>query len=354
MVATATPTITLRDTLDRPAWFAVDSGGCRWYRCELPARVAGGVVRDGIERHRDPLTGLVDAYHGAGSPSVFSRPAARDILAIIRDIKSAGGRVVVDLDDDVWAIGANHPQRRAWRKDHTVSLAAALRLADRATVSTQPLAETVRRYNRDVRVVANAIDPTDFPEVVRPDDGIVRLGWAGSLTHVTDLRPVLPALLELGRRPDVELHFYGYDPFHDYRQGRPTPGVRTHRGVPYVYHAWAALPDHYAAIGTLDIAIAPLLDNPFNWAKSAVKWLEHAMHGTAMVLADVYPYREAAEHGVTALLAATPADWRKYLTLLIERRDLRERIGARARAVVLARDTIGRRAAEWRGALSCA
>ena len=40
----------------------------------------------------------------------------------------------------------------------------------------------------------------------------------------------------------------------------------------------------------LDIAIAPIKDTEFNRCKSNIKWLEHSMLKTPMVLSDVYPY----------------------------------------------------------------
>ena len=79
----------------------------------------------------------------------------------------------------------------------------------------------------------------------------------------------------------------------------------------------------------IDIAIAPIKDTQFNRCKSNIKWLEHSMLKTPMVLSDVTPYK-MVKHGETGFLAKTTEDWVTYLSLLIENPAERKRIGENA------------------------
>jgi glycosyltransferase involved in cell wall biosynthesis len=104
---------------------------------------------------------------------------------------------------------------------------------------------------------------------------------------------------------------------------------------------WRLLPD---AIAQVDIAIAPLIDNPQRRSKSAVKYLEAALCGVPTVASRLEPYTAVIREGQHALLAHTSADWTAALSMLVENRLLREQLGARARAHVLAEHTTDARA----------
>lgn len=345
----------LRDVSPRPVFYAADEGGCKFYRCTLPARVLDAEVKTGLSIIHHRATGVATAYVGTGTPSVFQRPVQDTVADTLEGVKASGGRVVVELDDNVHGMSYQNPLTGQFGRASLKALSRAIKAADAVTVSTVPLADSLRKWNRNIAVVPNAIDPADFPQVVRPDDGVVRVGWAGSVTHYVDLRVALPALKELAQRKDVELHMFGFDPWDQPRAGhlmeRPS-GWKIVNGVRYCYHGWAnAVRDHYVNIANLDVALAPLNPSVFNDSKSAVKFIEGAMHGTAMVLADTRPYRDVATHGDTAFFARTPADWHKYLTLLVDNRRLREAMGARARAMVLGEHTMAHRAPLWRQAL---
>ena len=56
------------------------------------------------------------------------------------------------------------------------------------------------------------------------------------------------------------------------------------------------------------MAVAPLSPgDPVNRGRSASKWMEHGLHGTAMVVQDLAPYA-CVEDGVTGLKATTECE----------------------------------------------
>jgi glycosyltransferase involved in cell wall biosynthesis len=87
-----------------------------------------------------------------------------------------------------------------------------------------------------------------------------------------------------------------------------------------------------------DVNIAPLeLDNPFNEAKSELKWFEAALVEVPTIASATGPFRAAIEHSRTGMLAASGSDWSDCLTALVDDPELRNRIGAAARTEVLNR-----------------
>ncbi len=104
---------------------------------------------------------------------------------------------------------------------------------------------------------------------------------------------------------------------------------------------WRRLPSEIADV---DISIAPLIDNPQRRSKSAVKYLEAGLVGVPTVAARLEPYSAIIREGEHALLADSYAEWSAALTMLAENRLLRDQLGQRARAPVLAEHTTDARA----------
>jgi glycosyltransferase involved in cell wall biosynthesis len=106
-------------------------------------------------------------------------------------------------------------------------------------------------------------------------------------------------------------------------------GTRVRR-CPFL--AWQSLPH---AIAQLDVNLAPLdLLQPFNHAKSEVKWLEAAALGVVTIASRAQGLGEAVRHGETGLLANTPAEWDRMLEDLVTQPELRARLGEAARREV--------------------
>ena len=99
------------------------------------------------------------------------------------------------------------------------------------------------------------------------------------------------------------------------------------------FRPWYELP---AVLRDTDICLAPLaLDNRFNEAKSAIKWLEAALVATPTIASPTEPFREAIDPGRTGFLAGTEQEWEEAVELLIGSAAERARVGARAQREAL-------------------
>jgi glycosyltransferase involved in cell wall biosynthesis len=331
-------------------FIAADQGGCGWYRCVLPAAALRAAGVDASIAYGKLVTfarlpvpqRIISGVLDLAPVNVIQRPLRDAMLQVVESAIRQGARVWIELDDDFWSLPAHNPAAPYVGKYGVPNLTRCCQLAEGVIVSTPTLARRVRRMTgqRNIVTIPNAIDPTLFaPCPIPRDDRAAIVGWAGGTSHRADFAAIGDALARLARDTRVDLWLFGDNPL-------------AASGIPHEHCAWSAdVPEHYRRIGVLDIALAPLVDDQFNRSKSAVKWLEHAAHGTPMVLSPVTPYTEAAKDGATALFARTPREWYRQVRRLCTDRALREQIGQAARAEVLARHTTDQRVALYREVL---
>lgn len=271
-----------------------------------------------------------------------------DTPRIASDIISAGKYfkvpVIMDLDDNLLDIREDNPAFAEFNKatDRRAISKAIIALVDGLIVSTEPLKSAYSKLQKNIDVLPNFNDINDWPTKVRKyQDGMVRIGWAGSITHNQDLDMIMPVLAKLLKKyPNLRVEFMG--------------GVTREKGEDVVAKLgvddtqvgflkgtldWAGYPDALAATGW-DIALAPLIDDTFNRGKSHIKWMEMSMFQIPVVASKVYPYYKniggmfnglkTIQHGKTGFLVKTPEEWFDTLETLINKPDLRKRIGYNA------------------------
>lgn len=219
------------------------------------------------------------------------------------------------------------------------------RLADAVTVSTRYLAEATKEYTPNVHLVPNCAD-IDLWKSARTRQkeerhrGDIRIYWGGGGGHYNDLLKIKGPLLQVfAERPNVKLIFSNFVPAW-------AASLPSHRVffLPLVQYKgqWQKLLSWLC----VDIGLAPLENNPFNRAKSHVKWLDYAIARIAGVYENIDAY-DSVMDGVTGLKASTEDEWYKKMLLLVDESALREAIGGRARREVLANWMVDSHAAAY-------
>lgn len=295
-----------------------DGHACGYYRVLLPfAQLAA-------QGHP------VDVNHGYDERCedyriiVGQRVGKPEALPIWRRLV-ARHKLVYETDDDVFTIDPSNSMAFLAHSPEVVdAVEFAASAAHLVTVSTEPLAEVMRRYNDNVVVLPNHIEGA-LLDIERPRRDRVTVGWAGGDSHVRDFDMVAPRLRRfLDRNPRVDFHNIGTNYLRVFKiPGRHTP--------------WSAdIFDYYRSID-FDIGIAPLADTPFNRSKSWIKALEYAALGIPVIASDTEPYRPFVVDGETGWLVRSDHEWGKRLYELANDEAMRTEMGAAAK----------RRAAEW-------
>lgn len=243
-------------------------------------------------------------------------------------LRAAGARALVfEIDDDEIS-GADEahmdqiePLTRADREELARRRQATiwmLQACDGATVSTEPLAEVVRRYtDRPVITVPNAIDEPWFRERLDPRPAWAEhptIGWAGWRRPDADLAPVAEAWERIARRyPDVRFVVGGHQS--DVIYARDIPLDRIIR-----------LPisdlDGYPRMHQVSIGCCSVADSPFARCKTPIKAWEYGLAGAALVYSKTL-YGDCLTDWVDGYQAESADEWEERLGRLVEYEDHR-------------------------------
>ncbi len=292
---------------------------CAWYRCTVPGRALthlGYEVRINESLSRE-MVDWADVV-------VFQRIHDATVHQAIRYCRDAGRLTVYEIDDDLWNI---HPDSGAFPYYSTPGVLEATEEAIRAcelvTTTTQPLADRLKSMNRNICVLPNMLPDEswqfEFP-VSQSQDRVV-IGWAGSNTHLPDLKLLLGVVHQLLSRFDnVEFAWAGTTemPLGAHERMRMLDPV--------------PLEEYPQLLGNFHIGLAPVVDSVFNRSKSDLKYLEYARRGIPVVASRTASYGMSIENGVNGYLAGNAKDWLKYLTRLVENVELRRDVGLTAMA----------------------
>jgi hypothetical protein len=311
-------------------------------------------VVSGMYRFTIPIRSLIETGMATGnvyvgtahnleitpnSPILLQRHLALP-TPVVTTLKSKGCRIVQDLDDLLWSIPSDNPNAEVFSPAMLAALNCALESADVVTVSTQPLAEAVRKRGIDPFVIPNVLDVRDWTvQPRRAPRKRPRVGWYGQrLVHIADLTIIEHAVREMTEEADFV--FLGDVPsgLADLRNR-----VECHPAVPL-----SLFPTMLAALD-LDLMLAPLAQNEFNECKSNLRLLQAGMLGYPVVASDIEPHRTLPVTRVagsgTAWVAAIRERLHDRSELRLEGESLRDAVHAH----YLARDWAPRYLGIWTG-----
>lgn len=312
--------------------------GAGWYRMQLPLGELG----------RQPGFDVTFASsYGQACPGDIARcdVLAGQRIANYQNWRQAGwqGRkLVYEIDDDVFSV---RPENRAAYADYQDrglrdSTIRCLQASHLVTVTTPYLADVMRQYSRDVRVLPNCIPGwvLDHP-AARPASPC--LGWSGGDSHERDIALITrPVRKFLKRFPGWGLRLAGTDYRSLFRDESST-------FTPWI-PVWERPREYFRSLD-FTVGLAPLLDNHFNRSKSPLRCLEYAACGIPVIASDVLPYRGFVQDGITGFLVRGERGWLERMTVLAGDRDLREKMGMAARQAA-AEWTIERKSVLWKQA----
>lgn len=323
-------------------------GGIGWYRIINPltklenASTQGEIIL-GTDKRMEIVREIGKKADVIITKYVDSFVAVNHMLTI-RDI--LGIKLLVDIDDNVFEV---HPHNYAYREtapdtEAYKAFKYLFREADGLICSTQPLADYMKAYNKNIYVIENSIDKEIWKVPLKKNKSSkVKIGWVYGPTHEQDVNIFVPVVKEIIKKyPNVEFHHIGWksEIFDKFERQVLTFGTSGYKEFPA-----------FLASQGMDILVAPLIDDEFNRGKSNIKWMEGAMCEVPMVCSDVYPYSVSITQGKDGYLAKTTSEWIKYLSELIENKELRVKMGKEAKKTVLKKHTVEKALPKYRKAI---
>jgi hypothetical protein len=265
------------------------------------------------------------------------------------------GGVVYETDDDHWRI-------KPWNGyyvdviNERDLIREMTQRADIVTVATPALIENYGRFNKNIRVVRNAIDPDLYvKDVPRPDDPNVRLVYYGSTAR---LRDYAGRFVTGSRKADGG--GYAFQAVEENKRFLTRVFLGTNEKTEHVVRAFFDEETPYisniAAFSKAlanswgDIGVAPLGGDEFDRCKSELHWLEYAITDMAFVgerfSGNNSPY-SVVRDGVDGLLVRGRQEWYDAIKRLATSPQLRADLAGAAKERVLAEYDYRVRAAEW-------
>jgi hypothetical protein len=238
----------------------------------------------------------------------LQRPFNQDHLNIAKLAKNWGTPLWLDYDDDLFALTADNPARRAYSSKETHDrMKEMLSLADVVTASTHALARKLGQFAKRVVVIPNAYDDHRIKSSTHKPNQLAL--WRGSETHQRDLIQYSEAIYNAHLKSAHKWYFIGYNPFFLTEQmdqkrlmiGEPVP-----------------VEDYFGVIQEAvrpEIMVVPIADTEFNKSKSSIAWLEGSLAGAACLVPD---WEEWQRPG--AITYSDPEDFETKLTEMLSGR----------------------------------
>lgn len=267
-------------------------------------------------------------------------------LTLINYARELRRPVILDLDDDLFALPIDHPDRiSTYYAGSLPALLHAILNVDGVTVTTKLLRESIQNLNPNVWILPNYFDDQLWqfrPGRTKSPDAPVTIFYMGTPTHQPDLHLISPSLFRLAEEfgSAIKFFFYGIEP------PEGLEGLTSVTFQPVQTFDYVTFVSYMNEIQA-DLAIAPLCDNSFNRSKSAIKFFEYTAMGIPGVYADMAPYSSVVRDGYNGMLAQTTDQWCEKIRLLIKKPKLRNSIIRNAQESVKKEWLIGDHSSEW-------
>jgi hypothetical protein len=159
-------------------------------------------------------------------------------------------------------------------------------------------------------------------------DGLLRVFYHGTASHDSEKRWLRPIVAEAVRR-NVRLVFEIIGGQGVYRLYRGLPRVNVVHQMPWsAYQAFTAIPGRH-------VGLAPLLDSPFNRARSYTKFFDITRCGAVGIYSPNGACAEVIRHGVDGLvIALDPEAWVEGILALVDDEPMRRHLLQNARSKV--------------------
>jgi glycosyltransferase involved in cell wall biosynthesis len=304
---------------------------------------------------------------------------------LIQKLNTMGVITVCDIDD-YWMPGKEHPIHDIIMFNKiNEKIVSNLKVAKYVTTTTTLFADEIRKYNKNVFVLPNAINPNEpqFKEPTLESDRL-RFGWLGGSSHLHDIQILNEGFNKLTKYQDkVQYVLCGFDTRGTVTEINSQTGEHVKRNIKPDETVWAQyekiftqdykivsdeykkhlllynqdifpneMAESYLRVWTkpvtsyaknyskFDVSLAPIKNHMFNRMKSQLKVIEAGFYKKALIASNIGPYSLDLKHCLkngelvdgNALLVdevRNHSDWAKYMEKLIKNPNMAKDMGER-------------------------
>ena len=303
---------------------------------------------------------------------------------LIQVLNNLGIITVMDLDD-YWLPTKEHPAHHmVVQSKINEKIIANLKVSKYVTTTTSVFADEIKKFNKNVFVLPNAINPDEpqFKVETKPSDKL-RFGWLGGSSHLHDVNLLKGCTDAIGQELRDKSQFYlcGFDIRGTMTEINAQTGEQKQRPIKPEETVWAryeetitknyefTTPEYkdyllkfrqdpwhreefYNRVWTepvtsyaknyskFDVSLAPIVNHIFNRVKSQLKVIEAGFYKKAIIASNVGPYTIDLKHCLqngnfvdgNAILVdekRNHSDWTKAMKKLIQNPNMAFDMGQR-------------------------
>jgi len=343
--------------------------GCGYYRCGIPFKELSENYNFDFTLTNYITPEITQKYDAL----VLQRQHAEGVLKNIEVYKQLrpDGKIIFEVDDNLHDLPASNPVKGLYYhgSEATSNMEKMLKISDLMTVSTESLKREYTKHINNIHVCYNSFDPKILSQLediekITVDPDRLRIGWAGSSTHVDDFKEIMKPLLEIMYEfPKVDFVFIGPSMMglfprnlHSRIKNMGDTFPRDAKGNPAQWGEKNPTIEYYKLLikSNLDIAIAPIQSVVFNSCKSYIKLIEYGIAGIPFVASNFGPYAKFVGHNSwfdranqVGLTAESNSEWKKALRELINNHSLRDTLRENNKNNVLKNHSIKSNISNW-------
>ncbi|MBL7884703.1 MAG: glycosyltransferase [Bacteroidia bacterium] len=240
-----------------------------------------------------------------------------------KQFSKTGAKLIFDFDDSIWLQNVSDVNKTfAWLKNPEKT-AKIISYSDLIFAGNEYLKHYALQFNSNVVVIPTTIDTDEYKKIPQNKlDHKVTIGWSGSITTIQHFEYALSVLKKIKAKygSNIDIKVIGDANY-------------TNKELEIKGLAWNKQTE-LAELSSFDIGIMPLPDDEWAKGKCGLKGLQYMALEIPTIMSPVGVNTEIIQDGKNGYLASSEGEWFEKLSLLIESKELRERIGKAGRKTV--------------------
>ncbi len=230
-------------------------------------------------------------------------------------------RIIYDFDDAIWHLDYSDKNKivRFFKSPWKVKYIC--KWAEVIITGNYYLANYAKQYNKNVKIIPTTINTEYHKPKKENQSKKITIGWTGTLTTLKQLQLIINVLKKIEYNYGVYFLVISND----------NPNLELNN---YKFVKWQKKTE-INDLQEIDIGVMPLFNNEWEKGKCGFKGLQYMALEIPAIMSPVGVNTEIIQDGINGFLANTEDEWFEKLSLLIEDKTLRKKLGKAGRKTVI-------------------
>lgn len=244
-----------------------------------------------------------------------------------RKASKSKAKLIFDFDDAIWMQHISDGNKKlAFLKDPEKTKKI-IQLADLVLAGNTFLQNYALQYNSNSVCFPTVVDTEKYKPIEKHNNSVICIGWSGSFSTFEHFEILIPVLDRLHKKYNnsIKIKVLGAPP-----KNMP---------LPIEFINWSE-ENEVVELSEFDIGVMPLNQTPWNEGKCGLKSLLYLSMGIPAVVSSVGVSSEIIQNGLNGFVPQNEEQWFETLCLLIENKNIREKIGSEGRKTVISKYSV--------------